>query len=205
MDQQFFSNISPFSSPWRFPSQQDAAPNSPLGLSPLRLSPSVSMPSLESMPSPLLQSPAWMTASPERLGSPWRMNMGLGLGDQAVNDDIQHAHHSLNQRSQDTVSASQFMQPQTLNTVNTLSGSFVIPSSNDVASRLATLATPERQAAPRVVAANQLPNPAPPRSRVNKSEWNAHRGQIQKLWLEEDRSLEETMRFMTEHLNFSPS
>ena len=91
------------------------------------------------------------------------------------------------------------MQSQTLNTVNTFSGPFVIPSSNDVASRLATSATPERQAAPRVVAARQLPNPAPPRSRVNKSEWNAHRGQIQKLWLEEDRSLEETMRFMTEN------
>ncbi len=220
MDQQYFANIGASSPPWcypQFPLQQDATPYSPWRISPLRLSPAVRLPSPASMPSPsmpspawsatspLMRSPAWPIASPARLLSPWRLNLGLRLGDQAANNDIQNAHHSLNQRPLDTVSGNQIMQPQIVNMVNTPSGSFVVPSSNNVASRLATSATPEYQAAPRVLAAKQLPTPAPPRSRVSKREWNAHRGQIQKLWLEEDRSLEETMRFMTERFNFSPS
>lgn len=43
------------------------------------------------------------------------------------------------------------------------------------------------------------------RARYSKADWEAHKPQIKKLYLDEDKSLEDTMKLMSENSGFNPS
>jgi hypothetical protein len=46
---------------------------------------------------------------------------------------------------------------------------------------------------------------APLRSRFSATEWEGHRESIRKLYIDEEKSLEETMKYMAENFDFQPS
>ena len=42
-------------------------------------------------------------------------------------------------------------------------------------------------------------------SRFSPSQWESHRGKIKELFMDNDKSLDETMKFMANHYSFTPS
>ena len=176
------------------------------------------------------QSPNWRHQSPHRLdsqrmgqsasgvGSPWRMSpswtwrmpspsglsVGLSLHGSPGNSILYDPQNSFPPAGGDINWQSPSVQPCLLNLSSSPLGSFVIPGFENIASRQLRTVTPGNMSFPDATVEDDLPPTVFTRSRFSNEEWEKHRPQIQKLWLDEGKSLDETKQHMAA-LNFNPS
>ena len=180
------------------------------------------------------QSPNWRHRSPHRLdsnwmlqstpgtGSPWRMSppwtwgmpspsgisVGLSLHGSTSNSILYDHQSNFPQPGADINYInweSPSVQPCLLNLTRTPLGSFVVPSSENIASRQSRTVTPGNMSLPNATVEEDLPPIVFTRSRFSNEEWERHRPQIQKLWLDQGKPLDETKQYMAAEFNFNPS
>lgn len=145
------------------------------------------------------------------MGFPWRMSppsglsVGLSLHGSPVNPILYNPQNSFPQAGGDINWESPSVQPCLLNLQNTPLGSFVIPSFENIASRQSRTVTPRNMSLPDATVEEDLPPTVSTRSRFSNEEWEKYRPQIQKLWLDERKPLDETKQYMAAKFKFNPS
>ena len=215
MDWPFFSQAAPFPHPSQS-AQQDGPPlspwrqQSPLRMgspwtrqSPLSFGSPLWAPSSFSVPSPWRMSTPLMM--PLRTPSPASMSPGFRLGDSTGNPNVYRPQNNVPLSQQSISQGTPDVQNQLSNVLDTPSRSFVIPALENVASRQLRTVTPENMLIPSTTMEEHLPFAVFTRSRFSNQEWENHRPQIQKLYLDEGRSLEETKQVMIRDFDFDPS
>ena len=140
-----------------------------------------------------------------RTPSPSGMSVSFSLRESSGNPNLYNPYNDFPQPQQSNNSGSATVHPQLLNLHNTPSGSFVAPSIENIASRQLRTVTPANRLSPIVPVEENLPAANSTRSRFSDEEWEKHHSQIRKLWLDEDKSLEETKQAMIQEYNFDPS
>ena len=179
---------------------------SPLGMGlPWGLQSPLRMASPWGLQSPLRMASPWGISQPWRTPSPSGRSVSLLLHEPISNPNFYDTQNNFPQPQQSIILPSPHVQPHSLNRISTPSGSFVIPSIENAASRQLRTITPENMLIPVATVEESLLPAVSTRSRFSNQEWENHRLHIQKLWLEEDQSLEETKQVMKEKFNFNPS
>ena len=140
-----------------------------------------------------------------RTPSPSGMSIAFSLGESAGNPHLYNPYNNLSQPQQNINSGIPNVQPHLLNRHRTPSGSFVVPSLENVAPRHLRSTTAENRTIPPAPVEETQPPAVSTRLRFSDEEWEKHRLQIRQLWLVEDKSLEETKQTMTQKFNFNPS
>ena len=148
--------------------------------------------------------PSWRTPSPSAI------SVGFSFGEPVGNPNLHNPYNNFSQPQQNINFGNPNVQPHLLNLHNTPSGSFVVPGLENVASRQSRSITPVNRLITTAPVQETQPPAVSTRSRLSDEEWEKHRPQIKMLWLDEDKSLEETKQAMTqkcmaEECNFNPS
>ena len=173
--------------------------------SPYRISPPGNMVPMWGQQSPFKTASPWGAPPSWRTPSPLAMNINPGFANNLSN--VGSLDRDNTSRFQgNPVSASPIFQEMTYpNPFSASPRSFVIPSLNATPSRQFPPSTPESLTFVQANTQEQLAAVASTRSRFSTEQWENHRSTIQRLWVDEDKSLEETKRIMTEKFDFSPS
>lgn len=169
-------------------------------MSPWRLSSPMS-PFRTTSPWPLF--PAF--SPPFRNHSPWASNSNIWSPDHAMGPSVRERSRSTFQEQISPHRLSFNTLPQSSSIAASPLGSFVIPTSENIASRQSFNVTPEVVPHPRVTVVDELPPVAPNRARFSQTQWENHRPHIHKLYLDEDKTLDEVREIMTERFHFTPS